>query len=811
MKDKSADEQKLVEERLRLQINALEFVANAIIITDCNGCIIWVNPAFTKLTGYRSEEALGKNPRLLKSDKHDELFYKNLWKTILSGDIWSNELVNRRKDGSLYMEEQTITPVRDTHGAISHFIAIKQDISARKHNEEKIRTRIRQQAAIAKLGQRALSDIDLPTLMNESVSLVAQTLEVEYCKVLEFIPERNIYLLWAGVSRKGEEEYTIVGAKTNLMDKYILPNKNPVIVGEIDKETYIKEPMLFCDPGVVSYINVVIHGQGEFLGVLGAYTTRERRFERDDISFLQAIANILAEGIERKRTERALQASEANFRGLLESAPDAIVIANREGNIVLVNAQTERMFGYKREELHGKPIEVLVPKSFWEGYIGYQTEYHSDPRIKSVTKMEKETFGRRKNGNEFPVDIRLSPMETKEGILIISTIRDIRERKKAEEEHIQLIREQAARAAAQQEIAERRQAEEEIRLLQTLTLAISESQDTHSALGVVLRKVCEATGWVLGQAWIPIPDATLLHCSPAWYSSVSGLEEFRILSEGFTFPPGIGLPGSAWSAKQTVWMRDVTESTNFPRLPIAKKIGLKAGLAIPVFVDNEVAAVIEFFMLELREGDERVERLVSAVATQLSSVIRRHRAEEDLRIKTGQLVAVTSAMTVLIESRNWQEAGAIILRCVLTQTESEYGFIGVLTKGPTLHVLSFEGINWDKVIGHEFYENALRTYHKVRYLEFTNLENLFGKVITSKKAVISNNPATDPRSKGLPPGHPPLRHFLGVPILREKEVVGMIGVANRQGGYGGTEQSKIEILSKAAAVLCDTYRRHKKR
>ena len=106
--------------------------ANAIVITDRAGLIQWVNPAFSSLTGYTASEAVGKNPRdLLKSGHHDRALYQTLWDTILSGQVWRGSMINRRKDGSLYTEDQTITPVRDAQGAISHFIAVKQDITER--------------------------------------------------------------------------------------------------------------------------------------------------------------------------------------------------------------------------------------------------------------------------------------------------------------------------------------------------------------------------------------------------------------------------------------------------------------------------------------------------------------------------------------------------------------------------------------------------------------------------------------------------------------------------------------------------------
>ena len=126
-------EQKIIEDRLRLHDHALLTAANAVVITDRQGFIQSVNPAFESLSGYHFSEINNKNPRFLFSGAQDKKFYEKLWQTILSGNVWHGELINKRKDGTLYNEEMTITPLRDKDGQVEYFIAIKQTYRSEKN------------------------------------------------------------------------------------------------------------------------------------------------------------------------------------------------------------------------------------------------------------------------------------------------------------------------------------------------------------------------------------------------------------------------------------------------------------------------------------------------------------------------------------------------------------------------------------------------------------------------------------------------------------------------------------------------------
>ena len=315
-------EQRRAELELRLLSTALEAAHNGIVLTDAEGVIQWVNPAFSAMTGYSHAEAVGSTPQELSAGFAGEEFYRQLWRTLDAGQPWQGELQIRRKDGTVYTEEQAITPVRDGSGRIRHFIAIKQDVTEKRAVREALELRAQQQAALAELGQAALSDDDLSSLMQRAVDDVAEVLGVEFVNVLYLAPGRDMFVLEAGRGwREGVVGHLEVSADTATMAAYVIDRAGPVISADIPAETRFPPPALLLDHGVRGSVAVPIEYGRETFGILGAHSSAPGERDPTDVAFMQGVANVLAASLRHRRFADALRESNRQLR----SAYDATI------------------------------------------------------------------------------------------------------------------------------------------------------------------------------------------------------------------------------------------------------------------------------------------------------------------------------------------------------------------------------------------------------------------------------------------------------------------------------------------------------
>ncbi len=186
--------------RLELLKTALEHAGEAVLITDVNGTILWVNPAFTAITGYTAEEAVGRNPRILRSGLHPREFYEKFWSHILAGHVWRGIFVNRRKDGTLYYDERTIAPVFDAEGRITHFVSIGENITERIRTQESLRRHERHLAAQNRILTAILEVADLDERLNRVLDAALEALGVEVGGLWPVEGDRLVLRTWRGMS-----------------------------------------------------------------------------------------------------------------------------------------------------------------------------------------------------------------------------------------------------------------------------------------------------------------------------------------------------------------------------------------------------------------------------------------------------------------------------------------------------------------------------------------------------------------------------------------------------------------------------------
>jgi PAS domain S-box-containing protein len=283
--------------------------------------------------------------------------------------------------------------------------------------------------------------------------------------------------------------------------------------------------------------------------------------------------------------------------------PDALVIVDEAGHIVFVNAQTETLFGYQREELLGQAVEILVPERLRSQHVAHRTAYLASPRLRAL-HSGLELSGQRKNGSTFTVEINLNPLRTTGELLVIAVVRDLTARK----------------------LAERCLAAEH-----AVTRILAQAADIINAAPGMMQAICESLGWDVGVVWTVDGEAHVLRCVDVWHAPAVEAPALAQASRQGTFALGVGLPGRVWHSQRPDWIPDVTQEANFPRAAIAAAEGLHGAYGFPIYNGVEFLGVMEFFSREMLRPDAQLVEMMAAIGGQIGQFLERRRAEQTVR------------------------------------------------------------------------------------------------------------------------------------------------------------------------------------
>ena len=300
--------------------------------------------------------------------------------------------------------------------------------------------------------------------------------------------------------------------------------------------------------------------------------------------------------------EQVPQNFEARFRIIAETATDAIITIDQHSTILFVNAAAERIFGYSIPEMLGQPITMLMPE--------YLRHVHKEALWRYLETGQRhinwegiELPGLHKSGGVIRLEISFGEFVAGTRRLFTGIARDVTQR----------THEQRLKSA-----------------YTAVVRVLAEYPSSDSVLRETLSAICRALDWKLGILWDVDTAADALHLAASWCEREEW-SEFVRQSERFSFKRGIGLPGRVWATKQPVWILELSDDRNFPRLAFAKQHGLLSGAAFPVIARHEVIAVMEFFSTEIESPDQELLDTFMTIGYQMGQYLERTYAQEALR------------------------------------------------------------------------------------------------------------------------------------------------------------------------------------
>ena len=342
----------------------VEQASDAVFVYDFDERILDVNTAACEAVGYTREELL----RLRVSDidmGFDPVKGPRRWEELVPGEAMIVESINRRKDGSVFTAEARVSVVETDGGRV--LLALMRDISQRKHAEKLLQARAQQQQVVAKFGAKALREDQVDVLLDEAAAIVAGTLGLEICRVLEHVKERKELVNRAGVDLPPPERgKKAVSDSRKFAPGFVLHAGESVVIKDFRQERRFNAPPWLQAAKAVSGLTVPIGEDDRSVpryGVLTAYTRTARDFTGDDVYFVQAVANILAAAIARLRGENALRLVEARYRRIAANTPGVVyqyqVHPGGTISIPFISESCRTLYGLEPAEIQAHP-EVML-------------------------------------------------------------------------------------------------------------------------------------------------------------------------------------------------------------------------------------------------------------------------------------------------------------------------------------------------------------------------------------------------------------------------------------------------------------------
>jgi PAS domain S-box-containing protein len=288
-------------------------------------------------------------------------------------------------------------------------------------------------------------------------------------------------------------------------------------------------------------------------------------------------------------------------RIITENASDAIITIDQNSTIQFVNRAAERIFGYSRAELIGRDLTILMP-DYLRQLQKAGIKRYGETGKRHINWEAVALSGRHRSGREIPLELSFGEYTENGKRYFTGIARDISERRLLEK-----------RLSAQYQV----------------TRALADAGSVLAVAPLVLKAVCESLDWELGIFWTVDTEQDLLRFVQSWHEPLTKLEEFAADSGRRTFERGVGLPGSIWASGEPAWFEDLANLSNFPRAPVATRIGLQSAFGFPLKLGSEVLGVIEFFTSTRQTVDPALLDMMSTVGSQIGQFIERKRIEEE--------------------------------------------------------------------------------------------------------------------------------------------------------------------------------------